>query len=294
MQIAPIKPNNINENFNSDNINFGRRRKKRPFRPYNAFEGNRYAVYHSYEDYREGKAPKWVKGYNRNTGETGKNWKKVRPFWDGSQEFNIEYLLFALAPIALVIATYLGFVSGENRKRNDIIDKKYKALIEEPYINYKKNEALTKDPYIIYRDPHSIEGLNEITFFEAKSVIRLREVTHELANTINFSKNASTLEKYLQQQIKEAQGKDSAEGILVTKDEISVIKYNFKNKKKELRGKAVDGYKSFETTKLGAPISEAIKFQNIKNYSKNLLANAKLPNSNPIFNTKNLQKMIKR
>ena len=220
--------------------------------------------------------------------------KKVRPFWDGSQEFNIEYLLFALAPIALVIATYLGFVSGENRKRNDIIDKKYKALIEEPYINYKKNEALTKDPYIIYRDPHSIEGLNEITFFEAKSVIRLREVTHELANTINFSKNASTLEKYLQQQIKEAQGKDSAEGILVTKDEISVIKYNFKNKKKELRGKAVDGYKSFETTKLGAPISEAIKFQNIKNYSKNLLANAKLPNSNPIFNTKNLQKMIKR
>ena len=278
MQIAPIRPNNIKENQNSDNINFGclRRRKKRPFRPYNTFEGNRFAVYHSYEDYLEGKAPKWVKGYNRYTGETEAKYKRNRPFWNGSQYVDIEYLVIMGSVPILALLSIISFTVAFPFLLMNAQNKKYKTVIEAPYIT-----------------PQS-EKSTEISMAEAKSIKELQKIVHKLDFSACTTDSPEELIDYIQQQIKEAQGKYSAEGTLVTKDEINKIKYNFKNKKKELRGKAVDGYKSFETTKLGAPISEAIKFQNIKNYSKNLLANAKLPNSNPIFNTKNLQKMIKR
>ena len=184
-----------------------------------------------------------------------------------------------LRPIVLMSPFLVGLVAvilQINRENNSEIDKIYNTVIEEPYRNQQS------------------ENGREISLLEAESIKELQKLTHKLEYSSPFTYTPKKLDNYIRQQIKEAQGKDSAEGILVTKDEISIIKYNVKNKKKERRGKAVDDYKSFETTKLGAPISEAIKFQNIKNYSKNLLANAKLPNSNPIFNTKNLQKMIKR
>lgn len=240
MQIAPIKPYNVSQKQNSNNINFG----------------------------------------SRHIGETEAKYKRNRPFWNGSQFVDIEYvLIMGLGPIVLMspfLGCLVAFILQSNRENNSEIDKIYKTVIEAPYIT-----------------PQSEKG-TEISMAEAESIKELQKLTHKLEYSLPFAYTPKKLDNYIQQQIKEAQGKDSAEGILVTKDEISIIKYNVKNKRKERRGKAVDGYKSFDATKLGAPISEAIKFQNIKNYSKNLLANAKLPNSNPIFNTKNLQKMIKR
>ena len=77
--------------------------------------------------------------------ETEAKYKRNRPFWNGSQFVDIEYVLtMGLGPIVLMspfLACFVAFILQSNRENNSEIDKIYNTVIEEPYRNQQSENG---------------------------------------------------------------------------------------------------------------------------------------------------------